>query len=60
MKLFIKVIKRLVIGLFSIYAFNTLFLNLNITIPFNLYTICISSFLGIFGLIGLIILQFYI
>ena len=60
MKLFVECIKRIVFGLFSIYAFNTLFSNLNIIIPFNLYSIFISSFLGIFGLLGLIIIKLFI
>lgn len=60
MKLFYNIVKKLCIGIFSIYSFNILFSTLNINIPINLYTIGISSFLGIFGLASIIFLKLFI
>lgn len=55
-----KVIKRICLGVFGIYSVNLLFRALSIYIPINLITISLSSFLGIFGIIALILLQLLI
>jgi len=60
MKNVLKVIKKLCIGIFTIYSFNVLFSSLNITIPMNIFTISMSSFLGLFGIISLVIIKFLI
>ena len=60
MKLFYKIVKKLCIGIFSIYSVNILFSTLNINIPLNIYTISISSFLGLFGLASIIVLKLFI
>ncbi len=60
MKLIFKVIKKLCLGIFSIYSVNILFSLVNIIIPINIYTISMSSFLGIFGIIGVIAMKFII
>jgi inhibitor of the pro-sigma K processing machinery len=60
MKLFYKIVKKLCIGIFSIYSVNILFSTLNINIPLNIYTIGISSFLGLFGLASIIVLKLFI
>lgn len=60
MKNVLKVIKKLCIGIFTIYSFNVLFSSLNITIPMNVFTISMSSFLGLFGIISLVIIKFLI
>ncbi len=60
MKVLLKVIKKLCIGIFTIYSFNVLFSSLNITIPMNVFTISMSSFLGLFGIISLVIINFLI
>ena len=60
MKIIYKIIKKLCLGLFGIYSINLLFQALNIIIPINIFTICVSSFLGIFGLFALIIIQLMI
>ena len=49
MKLIFKVIKKLCLGIFSIYSVNVLFSLVNIVIPINFYTISMSSFLGVLG-----------
>ena len=58
MKLFYKIVKKLCIGIFSIYSINILFSLVNIVIPINIYTIGMSSFLGIFGIMGIITMKF--
>ena len=57
MKLFIKIIKRICIGIISIYSFNVLFGLLNIIIPINPYTIAISTLLGIPGNFAIVLLK---
>ena len=54
------IIKRICLGIFSIYGVNLLFGTINIFVPINLITIGISSFLGIFGLMALVLIQFLI
>ncbi len=54
------VIKRICFGIFGIYSVNVLFSAINIFIPINLITISLSSFLGIFGIMALVLLQFLI
>jgi pro-sigmaK processing inhibitor BofA len=60
MKHLFKIVKRLCLGIFSIYSVNVLFSLVNIIIPINIYTISMSSFLGIFGIIGVIAMKFII
>lgn len=55
-----KIVKRLCLGIFSIYSVNVLFSSINVIIPINLYTIGMSSFLGIFGIVAIIVMKFMI
>lgn len=57
MKLFFSIVRKICLGIFSIYSINIIFSAINISIPINIYSICASSFLGIFGLISIIILK---
>lgn len=60
MKIAGKIIKKLVLGIFSIYSINILFSAVGINIPMNIFTISTSSFLGLFGLGALVIIKFMI
>ncbi len=60
MKHLFKLVKKLCLGIFGIYSVNILFSLVNIVIPINFYTISMSSFLGIFGIIGVIVMKFII
>ncbi len=60
MKYLFKLVKKLCLGIFGIYSVNILFSLVNIVIPINFYTISMSSFLGIFGIIGVIVMKFII
>lgn len=60
MKHLFKIVKKLCLGIFSIYSVNVLFSSINVLIPINLFTIGMSSFLGVFGIISVIIMKFII
>jgi len=60
MKYITYAIKRICLGVISIYSFNVLFKLLNVVIPINVYTIGLSSIFGITGLITVILLKFII
>lgn len=60
MKHLFKIVKKLCLGIFSIYSINILFSLVNIVIPINIYTISMSSFLGIFGIMSVIAMKFLI
>ena len=60
MKIFVKIIKKICVGMITIYSFNMLFGLLNIIIPINFYTISVSTFLGIPGNFALVVLKMVI
>ena len=60
MKIFIKLIKKVCLGMIGIYSFNVLFSLINIIIPINLYTIALSSLLGIPGNFAIVLLKLFI
>ncbi len=60
MKYLFKLVKKLCLGIFGIYSVNVLFSTLNVVIPINLFTISMSSFLGISGIISVIVMKFII
>ena len=60
MKIFIRVLKAICLGILSIYSANVLFGIINVVIPINLYTIAVSSTLGIFGVISIILIELMI
>ena len=49
MKHLFKIVKKLCLGIFSIYSVNVLFSLVNIIIPINIYTLLIVSTLKIPG-----------
>ena len=60
MKFLFKVVKRICLGIFSIYSTNVLFNLVNIVVPINLYTIAMSSMFGLFGVASIIFIQLII
>lgn len=60
MKLLLNIVKKLCIGIFTIYSINVLFSSINMVIPMNIFTISMSSFFGIFGVIAVIVIKFLI
>lgn len=57
MKLLSKIIKKVCIGIISIYSFYVLFKLIDIIIPINIFTIVISSLLGIPGNFAIVLLK---
>lgn len=57
MKSVIKIIKRICVGIITIYSFNVLFNLINVIIPINPYTIAISSLLGVPGNFAIVLLK---
>lgn len=57
MKLVYKIIKSICLGIITIYSFNVLFKLINVIIPINIFTIAISSILGVSGNFALVLLQ---
>lgn len=60
MKRICSILRKLCIGIFSIYSINILFSSINVIVPINVYTVSMSSFLGIFGLVAIIIMKLII
>ena len=60
MKSIFKIVKKLCLGIFGIYSVNVLFSLVNVVIPINIYTLGMSSFLGIFGIMSIIAMKFII
>ena len=60
MKSIFKIVKKLCLGIFCIYSVNVLFSLVNVVIPINIYTLGMSSFLGIFGIMSVIAMKFII
>ncbi len=54
-KLFLKILKKLVIGILILFAYNTFLSSLNLMIPINIVTILFVSLLDVPGIIGLVI-----
>ena len=61
MNLIFKVIKKIVISAFTLFAFNMMINPLNIVIPINIFTILFTS---VFGLLSLpffsVLIMFYL
>lgn len=55
MRSIIKVFRKLILAPFIIYIYNLIAAPLNLVIPINIFTVIFVSFLGIPGLITLII-----
>ena len=60
MKLFNMIIKKICVGMITIYSFNVLFGLLNIIVPINPYTVAISSLLGVPGNFAIVLLKVFV
>jgi pro-sigmaK processing inhibitor BofA len=52
-KIILKIIKRIVIGMFLLFAYNTFLSSLNLMIPINVITIFIACLFDVSGVVGL-------
>lgn len=59
-KVIFIVIKKIVLAICLVYAFNLLAAGLEVFIPINVFTVSIVSFLGMSGLLALIAIYFVI
>lgn len=55
LKLILKVIKRVIIGMIILFGYNTFLSSLNLIIPINIVTIVIASLFDVPGIIGLVL-----
>lgn len=55
LKLILKVIKRVIIGMVILFGYNTFLSSLNLIIPINIVTIVIASLFDVPGIIGLVL-----
>lgn len=60
MKIFVRIIKSICLGMFGIYSANVLFNIINVVIPINVFTIGISSILGVFGVMAIVVIELLI
>ena len=60
MKFVTNILKKICLGIFGIYSINILFSLINIVIPINVYTILLSSMLGVSGITAIIVLKLII
>ena len=60
MKIFVRVIKTICLSIFGLYSANVLFNTINIVVPINLFTIGLSSFLGVFGVMAIVVIELLI
>ena len=52
-----RILKRIIMGSFIIYAFNLIAVNFNIVLPINLWTIIFTSIFDFIGISVLLIIK---
>lgn len=60
LKLMFKIIKRIIISFFLLYAYNLLVQPIGLIIPINVFTICAIAILGFPALLSLIFILVFI
>ncbi len=60
LKKVIAIVKKIVFAFLLLYGLNVLVNSLNITIPINIFSLGIVSFLGVPGLVSLVVIFFII
>lgn len=58
MKFFKLILRKLFLGCFILYCYNYVSINFNLLLPINVFNIFVVSFLGPFGLIGLVFFKY--
>ncbi len=53
LKIILKIIKKIIIGMILLFGYNTFLSSLNLMIPINVITIAVASFFDVPGVIGL-------
>lgn len=57
MKLIIKLVKRIIVGIFLLYGYNLIAVNFNMIIPINMFTIGFVTVLGIPSIFALLLFK---
>lgn len=57
-KVIFMIVKRIVLAICLVYAFNLLASGLKVFIPINVFTVSVVSFLGMSGMLALIAIYF--
>ena len=60
LKKFINIIRKIIFSFIMLYGLNLLVNSFNVVIPINLFTIGTVSFLGVPGLVSLIVMFFIV
>lgn len=60
MKKFMDICKKIFFSIIMIYCINLIIYSCNVTIPINIFSVGILSFIGTFGLVTLLIIYFII
>ena len=55
LKLMLKIVKKIIIGMIILFGYNTFLSSLNLLIPINMVTIVIASLFDVPGIIGLVL-----
>lgn len=59
MKIILKFLKKIIISCFILYGYNYISYRFNLILPINIFNILLISFLGPFGLIGLVFFKYF-
>ena len=57
MKLIIKLVKRIIVGMFLLYGYNLIAVNFNMIIPINIFTIGFVTVLDIPSIFALLLFK---
>lgn len=60
LKKIINIIKKIIFSFIMLYGLNLLVNSFNVVIPINIFTIATVSFLGVPGLVSLIVMFFIV
>ncbi len=60
MKMIFNVVKKVIVGLLLLYAYNMIVFPLNAVIPLNIFTVAFVSLLGFPGMIGLCLFSIFV
>ena len=60
MKIIVRIVKRVILCAFFLYGYNLIAVNFNMIIPINIYTLGLTSVLGIPSVLGLLLFKVFI
>lgn len=60
MKIIVRIVKRVILCALFLYGYNLIAVNFNMIIPINIYTLGLTSVLGIPSVLGLLLFKVFI